>query len=314
MSPAAARWDITRLLAVSAEYLAGKGSTSPRLDAELLLAETLGLQRIDLYTQYDRPLTEAEVAAFRELVSRRARQEPVAYILGRAAFRYLTLEVSPAVLIPRPETEELVQSVLDWLETHPLLPADSETTAGGGAAAEPPRVVDVGTGSGAIALALASEAGLRVLATDVSDEALAVATRNRQALGLEGLVELRAADLLAGVRSGSLRVVVANPPYVTEAELAGLDPGVRLFRAESRPTGGGRRSRRLPAVDSAGLTSPGTRRRPFPGSGRDPGGPGRRPGAGGRLRAGRRHSGHVRQGAHSAGGEGGRSAPRKRGA
>ncbi len=237
MSPAAARWDITRLLAVSAEYMAGKGSTSPRLDAELLLAETLGLQRIDLYTQYDRPLTEAEVAAFRELVSRRARQEPVAYILGRAAFRYLTLEVSPAVLIPRPETEELVQSVLDWLETHPLLPADAETTAGGGAAAgagvRPPRVADVGTGSGAIALALASEAGLRVLATDLSDEALAVATRNRQALGLEGLVELQPADLLAGVRPGSLRVVVANPPYVTEAELAGLDPGVRLFEPKA---------------------------------------------------------------------------------
>jgi len=246
---------------VTADYLAGKGSPSPRLDAELLLAEALGLARIDLYTQPERPVEAAELAAYRELVARRARHEPVAYLLGRASFRYLQLGVSPAVLIPRPETEELVQHVLDWLRERPLLEAGRPRTAPGpgapspGPAAEPPpeseassprpaaepappAIADVGTGSGAIALSLASEAGVRVVGIDRSPEALAVADRNREALGLEDLVGLRSGDLLEGLTDGSLRVVVGNPPYVSAAELAGLAPDVRLFEPAAALLGG----------------------------------------------------------------------------
>ena len=219
-----ADWTVARLLAVSADYLAGKGSSSPRLDAELLLAESLSVQRIDLYVQHDRPLTSAEIDAYRELIVRRAKHEPVAYILGRASFRYLTLEVGPDALIPRPETEELVDVVLAWLRTRPMLPSGATESA-------PPAalIADVGTGSGAIALSLAAETGLPVLGLDVSAAALALAERNRDALHLSELVELRATDLLDGVPDRSLRLVVSNPPYVSSGEYACLEPGVREF-------------------------------------------------------------------------------------
>lgn len=224
-----AAWTIARLLTVSTEFLASKGSSSARLDAELLLAETLGLQRIHLYTEFDRPLTDAEVGAYRELVARRARHEPVAYILGRAHFRYLILEVTPDVLIPRPETEELVDAVLAWLRERPLLPPE---------AAAAPRIADVGTGSGAIAFSLAREGHVRVLATDASSTALQVAGRNRETLGLGDAVDFRETDLLAGVEPGSLRVVVSNPPYVSGPEYAGLGADVRDFEPPLALQGG----------------------------------------------------------------------------
>jgi len=224
-----AAWTIARLLVVSADFLASKGSSSARLDAELLLAEVLGLERIRLYTEFDRPLTDEEVDAYRELVARRAHREPVAYILGRAHFRYLTLEVTPDVLIPRPETEELVDAVLAWLRERPLLLP--EPAAG-------PRIADVGTGSGAIAFSLAQEGQVRVLATDASSAALQVAERNRDALGLGDLVDLRETDLLVGVDPGSLRVVVSNPPYVSAFEYQSLDPGVRDFEPPLSLRGG----------------------------------------------------------------------------
>lgn len=249
-------WRIADLLEVSAGFLRDRGSSSPRLDAELLLAEALGVGRIDLYTQYDRPLEVDEVDAYRALVARRGKREPIAYILGRAAFRYLTLKVTPATLIPRPETEELVDAVLEWLRVHPVFDSEppSEPRAGSGlgpAASEPPAaseafvapasadlhagpaVVDVGTGSGAIALSLAGEGGVRVLGIDVSEAALRVADENRAALGLDSQVELCAGDLLEGVAPGSLRAVVANLPYVTEGERGSLDPDVRDFEPVS---------------------------------------------------------------------------------
>ena len=224
-----AAWTIVRLLSVSAEFLASKGSSSARLDAELLLAEVLGLERIHLYTEFDRPLTDAEVGAYRELVARRAHHEPVAYILGRAHFRYLTLEVTPDVLIPRPETEELVDAVLAWLRERPLLPPEPAVA---------PRIADVGTGSGAIAFSLAQEGHVRLLATDVSSAALQVAGRNRDVLGLGDLVDLRETDLLAGVEPGSLRVVVSNPPYVSMPEYRSLGLDVRNFEPPLALQGG----------------------------------------------------------------------------
>jgi release factor glutamine methyltransferase len=225
------RWTIGSLLKVTAEYLGEKGSTSALLDAELLLAQVLQQERIELYTEHDRPLTSGEVDALRALVVRRAKGEPVAYLLGRAHFRYLALEVTPAVLIPRPETEELVDAVLDWLRVRPLI----DPTEGLWGR---PEVADIGTGSGAIALSLAQEAGVRVLATDSSREALVVAARNRAHLGLNDMVELREADLLGDVEPGSLRLVVSNPPYVTDEEFELLAPDVRLFEPRRALVGG----------------------------------------------------------------------------
>jgi release factor glutamine methyltransferase len=230
MAAVAEQWTICRLLDTAGPYLREKGSTSARLDAELLLAETLGLERIQLYTQYDRPLSAAEVDAFRALVARRAAHEPVAYILGRAYFRHLVLEVDPAVLIPRPETEELVEVALGLLVKRPSwdLGGTDGATPQPQAAARP-LIVDVGTGSGAIALSLAQEAGVSVLAIDNSAEALAVAARNTRSLGLEEWVSFAQSDLLSGVPDDSLHLVISNPPYVTSADMTTLAPDVRSF-------------------------------------------------------------------------------------
>jgi release factor glutamine methyltransferase len=201
--------DLARL---AAEHLASRGVGDARLDAELLLAHVLGLRRLDLYLQFERPLQPAEVAAYREVVRRRARREPLQYILGTAAFRELVLAVDSRVLIPRPETEVLVGEVLAWAATR-----------------GPCRVaLDVGTGSGAIALSLLREGPFeRVVATDVSAGALDVAAANAAALGLEDRVDLRLGalwDPIGGVER--FDVIVANPPYVADSERVTLMPEV----------------------------------------------------------------------------------------
>lgn len=199
------------VLAASAGYLQEKGSPSPRLDAELLLAHALGLTRVELYTHHDRPLTEPELAAIRELVRRRGRREPVAYITGSRGFRTLELQVDDRVLVPRPETELLVERALALL-----------------AGVEEPRVLDVGTGSGAIALSIAAELpGSRVTAVDVSPDALAVAAANADRLGLD--VEFVQGDLLAAVEGRSFEAILSNPPYIAEADLVLSDPEVQEF-------------------------------------------------------------------------------------
>ena len=198
------------VLRSSTEYLEQKGVDSPRLDAELLLSHALGLSRLELYTQHDRPLSEQERAAARTLLRRRGDREPLAYVLGEWGFRRLVLKTDARALVPRPETEILVDRAL---------------AAIAGAAA--PRVADVGTGSGAIALAIADEhPGARVVATDVSAGALALARENADRLGLD--VELVQTDLLAGV-PGPFDLVVSNPPYVGGGELPELMPEVRDF-------------------------------------------------------------------------------------
>lgn len=199
---------LAETLARATEFLRARGVPSPRVDAELLLARALGLQRIELYTQHDRPLTAAETAAARELVQRRGRREPLAYVLGDWGFRRLTLITDARALVPRPETEVVVERCLALLD-----------------GIERPRVLDVGTGSGAIALAIAHELPqAQVIATDASSEALALARENVAATGLR--VELLEADLLGGIE-GPFDLVVSNPPYVDEAELESLEPEVR---------------------------------------------------------------------------------------
>jgi release factor glutamine methyltransferase len=183
------------VLRLSAGYLSEHGSPTPRLDAELLIGHALGLPRIELYTNFDRPLDEPELAACRALLERRGRREPVAYILGRWGFHGLDLAVDARVLVPRPETEVLVERCLALLD-----------------GLDAPRVADVGTGSGAIALAIkAARPDAAVTATDVSPDALTVARANAAALGLE--LDLAEADLLAGVE-GRFALVASNPPYI----------------------------------------------------------------------------------------------------
>jgi release factor glutamine methyltransferase len=184
--------------------IAAAGSDTPRLDAELLLAEALGIDRVALVTDPRREVAGPAVRAFQDAVRRRsAGREPVAYILGRRGFRHLELAVDPRVLVPRPETELLVEVGLE-------LP-------------ERARVVDVGTGSGAVALALKHERpDLEVLGTDSSADALEVARANAARLGLD--VEFLRGDLLAGV--GEVDAVLSNPPYVADRERASLAPEI----------------------------------------------------------------------------------------
>jgi release factor glutamine methyltransferase len=184
--------------------IAAAGSGTPRLDAELLLAEALGVDRAALVTDPRREVAGPAVRAFQDAVRRRsAGREPVAYILGRRGFRHIELAVDPRVLVPRPETELLVEVGLE-------LPAGA-------------RVVDVGTGSGAVALALKHERpDLEVVGTDVSADALAVARANAERLRLD--VELLHGDLLAGV--DGVDAVLSNPPYVAERERAALAPEI----------------------------------------------------------------------------------------
>ncbi len=206
-------WTILRLMLWSADYLAGKGVESARLDAEYLLAHVLGVGRLEMYLQHERPLVPSELDEFRPLLRRRAGREPLQHILGRQAFREIDLEVGPSALIPRPETELLVQEVLDW----------AHGTGGAGLSA-----LDVGTGTGAIALSLLAEGPFtRVVATDISAAALELAARNAASAGLDEALELREGAFFDAVPQGELfDVVVSNPPYVAETDRDALQPEV----------------------------------------------------------------------------------------
>ena len=200
---------ISSVLRLSTEYLAAHGSESPRLDAERLLSKATGLERIELYMELDRPLTPAELGTTRELVRRRGAREPLQYVLGEWGFRRLTLTVDRRALIPRPETEILVDRALALVSGR-----------------ERPRVLDVGTGTGAIALAIADEhPGAEVTAVDASAEALSLARENMERTGLP--VTLVPWDLFQGLPAGPWDLVVSNPPYVDEEDLLTLEPEVR---------------------------------------------------------------------------------------
>jgi len=233
-------WTVLKVLQWTADYLAQKGVESGRREAELLLAALLGLDRVGLYLNYDRPLVPAELVLFRERVGRRARREPLQYILGRAEFWSLPFAVTPAVLIPRADTEILVEEALKRV---------SGTC----------RILDVGTGSGAIAVALAHELPqAAVEALDLSDEALAVAAANARENGVEARMCFRQGDL-AALTGGPYDLVVSNPPYIPARDLADLMPEVRDFEPRLALDGGEDGldcyRRLLPAV--AGCLNPG---------------------------------------------------------
>ncbi len=213
-------WTILEVLNWTAGRFATEGVESPRVDAEVLLAWCLDLERIRLYTDHDKPLAAEELAAYRGAVKRRLAGEPVAYITGSREFWSLSLEVDPAVLIPRPETELLVERSLARCDGAGLTMAD------------------VGTGSGAIALALARERlGATVYALDSSAEALEVARRNAERTQVE--LTFLQGDLLEPVQGrGPLDLVVSNPPYVTTAEMEDLPRHVRNFEPRLALHGG----------------------------------------------------------------------------
>ena len=203
-------WRLLDILENTSRFFASKGLENARLQAELLLAAVLGVKRLDLYLQFERPLDTSEVDRYREYVRQRLQRVPVQYITGVAAFRHLELAVTPSVLIPRPETEIIVDVALE------LLP-------------EGGRILDLCCGSGAIALSLAQEAtAAEVVATDVSDAALEVAKANGQRCGLAERVEWHCGDLFAPLRGTEpFDLVAANPPYVRHDDLAQLAPDVR---------------------------------------------------------------------------------------
>ena len=214
MRPPQAVTDVERLLA-------GAGVPDPRVDAEILVAEAHGVSRSALFVP-DGELSAAALARLEELVARRRRREPLQYVLGEWGFRRLTLTVDRRALIPRPETEVLVERCLALV-----------------AEIAEPLILDVGVGSGAIALALADERpDARITAVDASADALSLARENAERTGLAGRVELVQGDLFAGL-AGPFDLVVSNPPYVAESELATLEPEVRDWEPREALVGEG---------------------------------------------------------------------------
>lgn len=246
-------WTILELLRWTTEHFSKQGIESARLDAECLLAHALGVDRLRLYVEFDKPLAPGERAGFRELVRRRAEQRvPVAQLVGRKEFWSLSLAVTPDVLAPRPETETLIEAALELAPER-----DAEL-----------QILDVGTGSGAVALALASERPkARVTATDVSPAALAVARANAERLELSGRVRFLEGSLYQPVSGERFDLVVSNPPYLSNAagtrhapELA-HEPPEALFAAEQglavlRALAEGVAERLLPAGAAAFEISP----------------------------------------------------------
>ena len=228
-------WTIKALLAWTTDFLAKKGIESPRLEAQILLAHVLKCNKVDLLVRYDEQPAEADRTRFRELIHRRVAGWPVAYLVGTRDFYLLSFEVSPAVLIPRPETEMLVLEALGYLK--PL-------TA--------PTVLDLGTGSGCIGISIAHQKkDARVTAVDVSPDALAVARRNAAKHGVADRIDFLQGDLFAPLNvEKRFDLVVSNPPYIAPDEFPSLAADVRdheprtspskAARMASRSTGGSR--------------------------------------------------------------------------
>jgi len=210
-------WTVLKLLQWAADFLKERGIDSPRSTAELLLAHALDTDRVQLYVRHDQPLEKPELFVFKQQLLRRLRREPAAYILGRKGFWTLDLTVTPDVLIPRPETECLVEAALVVLKRHP--------------AGRRGRVLDLGTGSGAIVLALAVEAPEHCyFACDISPAAVVIAGRNARQAGVSGCVHFWAASWYSALKPGRavFDLIVSNPPYVPSAAIDRLAPEIAL--------------------------------------------------------------------------------------
>ncbi len=211
-----APWTILRVLQWAESHLQQKGISEPRSGASVLLAHCLGCTRLDLYLRHDKPLTAEELGCYKRLLRRRLAHEPTQYITGHQEFWSLDFIVNPAVLIPRPETELIVEAVIRHVRNHPE-------------SGRWHQLLDVGTGSGVLAVALAKELPhLQITASDASPEALAVARLNSERHGVQDRVTLVQGDLLTALDPlGSFDIVVANPPYVPTATWEQLPPEIR---------------------------------------------------------------------------------------
>jgi release factor glutamine methyltransferase len=220
-------WTPLKILNWAVPFLKGKGVESPRLDVECLLADVLGCDRLRVYLQYDRPLSDEERLKLRDGVGRRARREPLAYILGKREFFGHVFRVGPGVLIPRPETEMLVESALEVLRS---LPPRERT------------VLDLGTGSGCLALSLAlADSEVRVWAVDTSPEALSVAQGNAENLNVSARVHFRQGywfDALQKADPDGYAVVVSNPPYLTTRDWVQIEPEIAQYEPSTALQGG----------------------------------------------------------------------------
>lgn len=206
-------WTVRDLISWGQEYFEKKGVDSPRLTIDLLLCAVLEISRLDLYMQHDRPLTKDELTRLRAFVTRRSQREPLQFILGFADFYGLQFQVTPAVLIPRPETEILAERCIRWISSR------SDTTL---------RCVDIGTGSGCIALTVARHcATTSWMCVDKSHDALDVAHRNAVALGVADRCTMQNLDILEALPLGMFDVVTMNPPYIAPAEVETLEQEVR---------------------------------------------------------------------------------------
>jgi release factor glutamine methyltransferase len=216
-------WTIGRLLEWTTKFLAQKGSESPRLDTEVLLAHALGCKRIDLYTRHDEEAEEQKRTRFRDLIRQRIEGCPVAYLVGRKEFFSLELEVSRAVLIPRPDSECVVDECLRLAKAMPA-----------------PRVLDVGTGSGNLAVAVARQhKTAHVTAVDLSPEALAVAERNAVKHGVGVRMRFLGGDVFGPLTAAErFDFVLSNPPYIPHDDIAKLEPGVRDYEPHLALDGG----------------------------------------------------------------------------
>ena len=203
---------LVELLTATTDFLRSRGIPSPRLDAELLIGHALGLNRVGVYLNFDRPIRDEELEPIRVMVRRRANREPVAWILGKKEFYGRDFAVGPGILVPRPDTETLIEALLARLGD-----------------ADPTFVADIGSGSGCIGLTLAAEKpGVRLFAVDVSEIALATTKQNVEALGLKERVAVLRGSLLEPIpASRPLDWVVSNPPYIPTLDLDGLQPEVR---------------------------------------------------------------------------------------
>jgi release factor glutamine methyltransferase len=222
-------WTVLEIIDRGKQHLAGKGFENARLEIELLLGHTLSLQRIELYLNYDRVLKDDELARFKTALRRRLAGEPVQYVTGTAAFMFADFEVSPAVLIPRPETEAVTEAALRVIAG---IVGDGEAL-----------LADIGTGSGVIAVTLAQKLPrAKVYATDSSGAALAVARRNAERAGVGARIAFREGRFLAPLEEerlqGRLSAIVSNPPYIPSGEIATLPAEVRSFEPREALDGG----------------------------------------------------------------------------
>jgi release factor glutamine methyltransferase len=218
-------WTIQKLLNWVTEYLKNKDVDSPRLSAELLLSHVLGLKRIELYTQFNKIVEQEQLTQLHELIKRSAEHEPIAYLTGKREFYSLEFEITKDCLIPRPETELLVERAIEFLRTR-----DGNQY-----------VCDLCTGCACVAIAIARNfANCRIVATDISDAALEVAERNITRHGLGGRIELLRGDLFEPIILGPAKfdLIVCNPPYVSEPEFEKLSKNVRDFEPKVALTAG----------------------------------------------------------------------------